>query len=53
MSGKWHVSIDANKVFQTVRNINLECRAIFKKDVKKDIIDPSMKRTNHGLHTIL
>ena len=54
MSGKWHVSIDAKKVFQTVRNIKPGMPGDFLKTMlKKDIIDPSMKRTNHGLHTIL
>ena len=36
MSGKWHVSIDAKKVFQTVRNIKPGMPGdFFKKDVKK------------------
>ena len=36
MSGKWHVSIDAKKVFQTVRNIKPGMPGdFFKNDVKK------------------
>ena len=46
-------SIDAKKVFQTVRNIKPGIPDDFLKTMLKDIIDPSMKRTNHGLHTIL
>ena len=42
MTGKWHVSIDANKIFQTVKNIRPGMpKDFFKKRIKRAMIDPS------------
>ena len=45
MTGKWHVSIDANKIFQTVKTSVQVCPKIFlNKKVKRDMIVPNKVR---------
>ena len=42
MTGKWHVSIDANKIFQTVKNIRPGMpKDFFKQEDQRAMIDPS------------